>query len=123
MNYALAVLLSVIVSEVVLRLDWVTVLTRLSATARKAFSVMQSPVISDHWKERVMLRYSMRMLGGTLRLSQFLLLIVVTVGLFVAISLPISADFYEFLSGFAGLIFLTITSCLYVFVRQRFRKV
>lgn len=62
----------------------------LGLIVRKSLRVMTSPRISEHWKERVMPRYALRLFLGSLRLTvSLILLVIVFAAGFVLVWLPV----------------------------------
>ncbi len=61
--------------EVIARLPLVDAIRRSTDVSRKVVRVIRSPRISEHWKEKVLLRYAGVMAGQSLRLSAYLAII------------------------------------------------
>lgn len=73
MSYLLVILASFIAVELFVRLPVLAQVHRLFGMTRKAGHVIAAPAVSDHWKERVMLRYAREILVSSLALVLFLL--------------------------------------------------
>lgn len=58
MKYLPVAFASIVVVEIFLRLSVVHIITRLPVILKKAIRVVSSRRISDHWKEKVLLRYA-----------------------------------------------------------------
>ena len=67
MVYLLSALAAIAASETVLRLSLRNTANATLTAARKSLAVIRSPRISEHWKERVLLRYSQELLLGSLK--------------------------------------------------------
>jgi hypothetical protein len=123
MNYAAAVVLSVLAVEVFFRLPFARTGAGLFDTLHKVRATITSPRISDHWKEKVLLVYSGRLAKSSLMLGALLLVVAV-----VAIAFTLAVDyglgtggaFETFLMSWIGIGFVTVVSVLYAIVRQRF---
>ncbi|WP_413868926.1 hypothetical protein [Albidovulum sp.] len=65
---------AVLASEAFLRLPLLPVIRRVAETARKSGRVLASKRISDHWKERVLPRYSWIIGRGSVQFFALLML-------------------------------------------------
>lgn len=72
MSYLLVALASVIAVELFTRLPLLVQVHRLLRTTGKAGKTIASRAVSDHWKERVMLRYAVEILLCSLKLIVFM---------------------------------------------------
>jgi hypothetical protein len=72
MIWLLAAAAAVAAGELFLRLPVVGTLDLVLATSRKSARVLASRRISEHWKERVLPIYALRIAGGSLRFLFFL---------------------------------------------------
>ena len=73
MSYLLVILASFIAVELFVRLPVIEQVQRLFGTTQKAGHVIVAKAVSDHWKERVMLRYAREILFGSVMLVMFIL--------------------------------------------------
>ena len=121
MIYLVICLLCLIGIEIFIALPFLRYINSLTAVAQKAVRVTTSSKISDHWKEKVLQRYSRDMAVASLMLG-FLLIV-----LFGIITLASSlADMIlqpglatlQFFVSIPGLITATIFSVFYVSVRK-----
>lgn len=74
MLWLFVLIAAVAASEAFLRLPLMPVIRRVSATARKSGRVLASKRISDHWKERVLPRYSWIIGSGSVKFFGLLML-------------------------------------------------
>lgn len=74
MLWLFVVVAAVAASEAFLRMPLLPVIRRVMATARKSARVLTSKRISDHWKERVLPRYSWIIGMGSIRFFGLLML-------------------------------------------------
>ena len=117
-----SVIVTILAVEIFVRLPVVTTTTQLLNLVRKIFIVIQSPRISDHWKEQVLLRYSVELVvkAWIIAFSLLFLGLAIAAATFVldwliGNSLPTIA----FLVTWQGLTLATVTSLTYYFVRRR----
>ena len=98
-------------------LDHATVPAKL---AQRSLRIIRAERISDHWKERVLPAYSLRMMLATLQLSGRLLiafspfLIALIIAEFV--DLPLLAE----LASWRGILFSSAVAIVYLYIRKRF---
>jgi hypothetical protein len=64
----------VLAIEIFLRLGFVTTLMAVLEISKKAYRVILSPKISDHWKEAIIPRYSIALMQSCLRMLIILML-------------------------------------------------
>jgi hypothetical protein len=65
---------SLAVVELFFRLPFLRCVEKINRSAMQALSIVRSPRVSDHWKERVLPAYARRILQATLNLAAMLLL-------------------------------------------------
>jgi len=118
MTYFLATVLSIFLVELFLNLPFRTALLRTQTTIRKSNNVIRSPRISDHWKEKVILRYSKVVFSQSLRLLLYLMVIA---GAVFGVKL-LNDDLFPFLISPIGLGYVTVISLLYGVFRIRQSK-
>jgi hypothetical protein len=119
MNYVTAAAAIAFASELVFHLPFDRVVSFSIATARKSVAVIQSPRISDDWKARAVLRYSVLLLIATLELALMcgaVLGIVVLAGL---VGRFFGQDLFRFLASWPGLCTATGVSVAHIAVRRR----
>lgn len=119
MDWLFAALAGVGFVEILLRLPLWRRLTEFRATIDKVRRVIRSARISDHWKERVLPRYAVRMLGQSTVVAVCLLAAFVPALLLALVSRAMGTAFVEFAAGWVGLSFMTVLSTIYAAVRIR----
>ena len=72
-------IITIIVVECFIKLPFVITIKSVLYTANKAINVLKSSNISDHWKEIVLLRYSLILFKGTIKLFCYLIFCAVVV--------------------------------------------
>lgn len=81
MVWVFVLVAAVLASEAFLRLPLLPVVRRVSVTARKSGRVLASKRISDHWKERILPRYSWIIGKGSVQFLGLLVLALAPVAL------------------------------------------
>ncbi len=113
---AVASILSV---EIARRLGIGPRLLRFNRLLSKSMRVVRSPAISDHWKERVLPRYSAGIFKATLGLALVMILFLAPFALVIALGYGIGEDVDGFLSSLTGILVVTAMAGGYALVRQR----
>ena len=110
---------AVLASEAFLRLPLLPVIRRVAETARKSGRVLASKRISDHWKERVLPRYSWIIGSGSVQFFAFLMLALAPVAV---LGLVFPGGFGAWASALmrpAVIAALCLVSIAYVWLRLR----
>tara|TARA_Y100000588_G_C14230608_1_gene915106 strand:+ start:972 stop:1331 length:360 start_codon:yes stop_codon:yes gene_type:complete len=90
----------------------------LLITIKKVIHIIPSKKISDHWKELAVTHYATSIMRSSLRILFMLLIIML---LIITIDIIIS-DFLIFIFSFNGIVESLVFACLYVFIRNTFKK-
>lgn len=112
-----AALVCVVLVEVSMRVPAIAVVRRLLDVGQRARRVLVSNRISDHWKERVLLRYSWLMLLGSFELLAFLVLLSAIVYTAVVIAGWVHVDLFTFVLSWQGTTFCIAVATIYAAVR------
>jgi hypothetical protein len=105
--------------ELLVRIPLIDRIRAVAESARRSASVIASPTISDHWKERALPRYALRM-GVSAIMSFFWLLIAFSPFLLLALAGPLfHVDFVQLLLDPLVIVALTLASIGYMFMRSR----
>lgn len=104
--------------EVFRRLPLTETTHSMAALAGKSVAVISSRAISDHWKEKVLLAYSVAMLKRTVVLLGFILLLLGIVGAGILIGEMLELDVYAFLLSWQGILYSTLIAAAYATVRR-----
>ena len=122
MSYLAVCLICIAAIELFIRLPFLKHVKRLTEVGRKSSWVLGSKRISDHWKEKVLQRYSRDMAVCSIALGFYLAIVlgVVTV-LAIAYDTVVHPDTpaLEYLMSVEGLLLATAFAFLYVFLRKR----
>lgn len=120
MSAALAALVGILFVELLIQTGFVGTAYALLATSRKSTRVMTSRRISDHWKEKALLRYSRTMMVSTLRLALVLAVAGLGVwGIAFAAERLAGIDLFGFLATWQGLALSTAVAMAYAAVFRR----
>ena len=119
MSWVLAAVLSVLLVETVSRLSPGALFERMISVARKAQHTLRSSAISDHWKEKVILRYAISLFAGTTWLSGLLLALAGGIVLLAAGLDQLGLEMSGFLLSLKGAVFSTAVAITYLHVRSR----
>ena len=110
-------LVSVGFVELFIRLPILSKCNELKATIARGFVVIRSRRISDHWKEKALVRYALRMLGLTMQLGAYICTACFPLVSLYLISVAIDIPLIEFMQSLVGILFVTIVSIVYARVR------
>lgn len=123
MHWLIAALAGIAFVELLLRLPVLSKLGDLRATLFRVPGVIRSARISDHWKERALLRYASRLLRLTGLLALYLAATVVPFGAVWLVSITTGGPVLEFTLSPVGILYVTVVSMGYAGVRfGRIRK-
>lgn len=122
-SLAIVAVSTVIAAELLLRLPFWPCAQLMLRTSRKATAIVSSKKISDHWKEKVLLRYSCVLAGQSLKLAALFLAVIVSVVAFAS-----GSDFLfqpaestlQVLTQWRGLITASMMAVVYLGLRKHF---
>ncbi len=118
MIHFLLLLVCILSVEVFIRFNFLLILDSILKVTKKVTYVISQDKISDHWKEKVVPAYALRMMKYSLQILLILLLI---------LSLFLIADFFfnDFLAltlSLIGIVESLVFAFGYVFLRKSFIK-
>ena len=99
MNYLILILLIIFSVEIIIKLKYVSLLNSLITLSKKSMKIILNENLSDHWKERILPEYSLRMMN--LSFSMLFILFLIFLPFFV-IEL-IFDDFLDFVISLKGI--------------------
>lgn len=123
MNLVLLAVAAVIVSEAMLRLPLLATLGTLADVSRKSARLLASKRISDHWKERVLPAYSLRMARSSLSFFALLLLSLLPVIIVGLVHSGGEREWLAYLMRPLSMLILCAVSISYLVVRLRLSRV
>lgn len=118
MSWVLLALFCALLVELAVRLPFVPILTRARTTTGKALHVFGSRAISEHWKEKVMLTYSLVTLGCSLGLAGLLIVLGVAALLLVLAFDLLDPTFSGLVTSGWGIAVSVGLACLYLPIRR-----
>lgn len=119
MDWLIAAFAGMVFVEVFGRLPTMTRLAKLWQTVLRVIAVTGSRRISDHWKEKALLRYAVRLLALTTGLAACLAFAVAPVIALCLIAFMAGTPILEFVVSPVGMLFVTVVSLCYAFIRYR----
>jgi len=114
--------ITIIVVECFIKLPFTITIKAVLYTAKKASKVLQSSNISDHWKEIVLLRYSLDIFKGTIKLFSYVIfcaLLVLGIAVVMDNVFIFNPSIIEILSSFKGVGNMTVISIIYYYLRKK----
>ena len=121
-SWLLVIGVSCLAAELFSRLPFEPTVSRMARCGARAGRIISSRRISDHWKERVLPRYALRMAGHTLALTLcFAVLVVVAGGVLFAAD-AIAPDAGRFLGSAKGLAVTFAIATAYYVLRRRLAR-
>ena len=82
----------------------------------KIFRIIISKKISDNWKEKVLLKYSIKILNNSIKILFIIILIII----FFIILNFLHNDFKTFAFSLSGALEITFIACIYYYLRKKF---
>lgn len=118
MSIVLTIVLSLVLAEIAVRLPLADTARRLVRIGRKAMRTLGARSVSDHWKERAMLRYARDLMVASAQLAAFLVALVV-VAVFLALVLERGfPGFVGFAIGWTGLLVSLMAVTAFLWARR-----
>lgn len=105
--------------EIFYRIPFLERVGNLSGIVTKTVHTVRSPKISDHWKERVLLAYSGKLMTTSLTLFLMILVILIPVAIVGAIGALASWPVAERFTSLAGIGLSVLVAFGYLFARRQ----
>lgn len=121
MEWVFAAVSGIVFVELFLRLSVAEKAKNLLHTGKKVTSVIASKKISDHWKEKVVLQYALRMFLGTLQLAALLIISFLPILFLVWLDHLLNFSFLDFMQTITGILFTTVIAVVYA--KLKFKRV
>ena len=118
MIHILLLLVCIVSVEVFIRLNFLSLLDSILKVTKKVIYVISQNNISDHWKEKVVPAYALRIMKYSLHILMILLLIL---SFFIVVDLLFN-DFLALTLSLIGIIESIVFAFGYVYVRKLFIK-
>ena len=118
MIHFLLLLVCIVSVEIFIRLNFVSILDSILKVTKKVTHVIPQNNISDHWKEKVVPAYALRIMKYSLHILMILLLIL---SFFIVVDLLFN-DFLALTLSLIGIVESLVFAFGYVYVRKLFIK-
>ena len=118
MIHLILLLVCILSVEVFIRLNFLSYLDSILKVTKKVTFVIPKSNISDHWKEKVIPAYALRIMKYSL---QILLILLLIMSLFFIVDFFFN-DFLAFTFSWIGIIESMVFALGYVYVRKLFIK-
>ena len=120
MNWILTGVLCIVLIEFVVCIPFRDVILEIFMIAQKALHTLSSKVISDHWKEKVMLIYAGKLFVSTIKLAVFIVLIAIVAMMFIFVADFFGAQIGDFIVTWFGILYSIIIATIYLKMRKSF---
>ena len=118
MNWAITTLICIILVEFICRIPLVKIVSDINLVIRKSLKTLGSKFISDHWKEKAILAYSIILFSKTLQLALSILLIGLLAFLLVFLFECLDTDIGHFVISVPGSLYSILIASIYLLVRR-----
>jgi len=118
MNYLILLLIIIISTEILIIFNYSSLINSVIRLTRKAIKIISNKHISDHWKEKIIPEYALRMMRKSL--SMLLIFLIVIVLFFITSTFLY--EFLEFIFSYKGIIASTIFACGYFYLKKLIKK-
>lgn len=118
MNHFALLILCIVSIEILIRLNYLSLIFSTSRICKKAIIVLRNRKISDHWKESAVSIYSLQLIKYSIINLSIVLLIL---SVFIIIN-SLNKGFLEFIISFQGIIGSLIISFSYFYIRKYLNK-
>ena len=118
MNHLVLILLGILSIEIFLRFGFLLYLDSILKVTKKVTHTLLNKQISDHWKEKVIPVYALKIMKFSLKI---LLILLCIISLFLIADILITG-FLKFTISLNGVIESMVFAFLYIYVRRSFAK-
>ena len=118
MNHIILFVICVVLIEILIRFNFFRLIYSLFLVLRKVIIIIPNSKISDHWKEKVVLTYSIRIMEYTFKV--FFILFIFSLSLIFVDKFK--SGFLEFIFSFLAFIESIILGTIYVYLRKLIYK-
>ena len=115
MNFALLVLLCILIIEAVFRFNLINNLFLIYKTLYVVFSTILNKKISDHWKEKVIPIYAFNIIITSIKIF----LIIMFIAILFLVAIKYKAGFLEFSISLPGALAALFFSFIYLGLRKK----
>ena len=116
MNFLILFILIIISTEIFIKNKYISLIGILFKSLKKTSNIINNRNISDHWKEKVIPKYSLKMIKVSFSM---LITFLIILSLFLIVGI-FSNEFLEFLMTFKGIVGSVLFSFIYVYFKKFF---
>ena len=120
-QYVILTVMSILALEMFIIFPFLQMATKIKQNVMKSTRLINNPRISDHWKEKVLLSYSLTIMKYSLILFALLcafFLMVITPLFLIDYQFELFPTLIELSSSMKGTLFIVIISTLYYLVKK-----
>ncbi len=118
MNHCILLLICILSVEILIRLNFLSHLELILSVTKKVTHIIPQNSISDHWKEKIVPAYALRIMKSSL---QILLILLFVLSIFLIAELFFN-DFFKFVLSLIGASESLVFASGYIFTRKFFFK-
>ena len=118
MNYFILFFIMIISAEIIINSNYILLLNLLIKLNKSAIKVILYKKASDHWKEKIIPEYSLRIM----RISLSMLLIFLVIILLFLITSILFNNFLAFIFSPRGIISSILFSFIYLYLKRLIKK-
>ena len=118
MNYLILIFILITSKKILIKFDYASSIKNLIKLNTKAFKIITNKRISDHWKEKIIQKYSFEMIKLSISLLLVLFLIIF---LFIASSF-LSSNFLDFTLTIRSLLATFLFAFGYIYLKKSLKK-
>ena len=114
MNHLILFAICLVPVEIFIRSNYISLIKSLVEVSKKAISIISNKNISDHWKENIIPKYSLKMMNYSM---QMLLILFLIIFIFV-IADNLFSGFLAFTFSWNGIIESILIAFSYAYIRK-----
>jgi len=114
-----SIVMAILATEVLLRVPFAPHTRDLLQHARRAVAVIQSAIISDHWKEKAVLGHALRMARHSIILGGWMTVIAVICLVPILVAEMAGLAVFPFMMSPQGIAMIALLSAIYALIRKR----
>ncbi len=114
MNHFILFIICVVLIEIVIRLNLFKLIYSFLQVLRKVMIIIPNSKISDHWKEKVVLAYAIKIMEFTLKIFFITILFL----LIIFLTVKLNSGFYDFIFSFLAFIESIVFGIIYFYLRK-----
>lgn len=121
-SWLLVIAVSCLAAELFSRLPFERTVSRMARCGGRASRIISSRRVSDHWKERILPSYALRMARHTLTLTLYFAVLAAAIAAVLFAADAIAPDAERFLTSAKGLAATFLVATAYYLLRRRLAR-